>query len=256
MRSDKFTYLVVENAEDVCEGIERRMQVFENWESLGYCMGMKEAIEKIKSLKPHLIYLDWSLNGGSAYEVLQYIQNLPEYNPYIIFNTGFQSDNPEIPQEIVNKYKVDKYLVKPFWEILRRNLSVFLKEAEEKALQTSSKSKIVWVDDENGTKVPLPLSKIICVIQHPNNPRKRNFYIAAGIKEITIPITWEKCYELLDSNGINYFVTKARMHLVIKEFIERFEKPFVRLKDFSIKIEVVKEKVREFENWLTENNSQ
>ena len=75
MKIDKLTYLVVENAIDVCEGIERRMHTFTNWQSLGYCTGVKEAIEKINNTRPNLIYLDWGLTGGSAFEVMQQIQN-------------------------------------------------------------------------------------------------------------------------------------------------------------------------------------
>jgi len=255
MKPEKFRFLVVENAVDVCEGIERRMLPFEKWESLGYCTGVKEAIQKIKSSRPHLIYLDWSLNGGSAYEVLQHIQNLSEYDPYIIFNTGFQSDHPEIPQEIINQYKVDKYLVKPFWEDLRKNLSAYLKTAEEKFEQSAPKSKIVWIKDENGSSVSIPINKIICIIQNPTNPRKRNIYISTGISEITVQMTWEKCYDLLGTNNINYFITKSREHLVVKNFIEKFEKPFVRLKGFHLKVEVVKEKISEFVLWLNRDDN-
>jgi hypothetical protein len=55
---------------------------------------------------------------------------------------------------------------------------------------------------------------------------------------------------MLEKYGIKYFITKARQHLVVKEYIEKFERPYVRLRGFSVKIEVVKEKLREFENWL------
>jgi two-component system, LytTR family, response regulator len=252
MKFSKFTFLVVENAIDVCEGIERRMKNFENWKSLGYCVGVKEANEKIKTQKPDLIFLDWSLSGGSAFEILQDVQNTPNYNPYIIFNTGFQSDHPEIPQEIINKYKVDKYLVKPFWENLRNNLSAFLKEAEEKASGYISKSKVVWMEDERGLRIPIPLNRVVCIIQHPGNPRKKNFYITGNVSEITIQIAWDKSCELLDFSGINYFVTKSREHLVIKDFIEKFEKPFVRVKGLPFKIQVVKDKIKGFTCWLDE----
>jgi two-component system, LytTR family, response regulator len=250
MKSEKLKFLIVENAEDVCEGIERRMKPFENWQSIGYCTGLKETLTKIALFKPHLIFLDWSLNGGSAFEVLQQIQNTSHYNPYIIFNTGFQSDHPEIPQEIINKYSVDKYLVKPFWENLRQNMPSYLKEAEEKARQCQEKPKIVWVKNESGFKIPLSVNKIICVLQHPLNPRRRNFYVTTEAKEITISWTWDRCYELLDANNIDYFVTKSREHLVVKDFIEKFERPFVRLRGVPLKVEVVKEKLREFTDWL------
>jgi CheY-like chemotaxis protein len=252
MTSEQFTFLVVENAIDVCEGLERRMQAFEKWKSLGYCLGVKEAGEKILSQKPDLIFLDWSLNGGSAFEILQEIQNLSEYNPYIIFNTGFQSDHPEIPQEIINSYKVDKYLVKPFWENLRNHLSSYLKEAEDKSRNQLPKLKLLWIEDVHGEKIPLPVNRIICVIQHQENPRWKDFYIAGKQKEITLHISWENCYDILNDAQINYFVTKRRGHLVVKKYIECLEKPFVRVQELPFKVEVVKERIKKFREWLNE----
>ena len=250
MKPDTLTYLVIENVVDVCEGIVRRMNAFTNWQSLGYCTGVKEAIEKVATARPNLIYLDWGLNGGSAFEILQHIQNIPDYNPYILFNTGFQKDNPEIPQEIINNYKVDKYLVKPLWENLRNNLASYLKEAEEKASQLTDKQKTIWLEDTEGNKVSVVLQKLICICQHPVNPRNRLFYFNNGIKEVTVPLQWQKCFDLLDENKIDYFITKSRSHLVVKAYIERFEKPYVRLRNFPAKVEVVKENLKEFENWL------
>ena len=250
MKPDILTYLVIENVVDVCEGIVRRMNAFTNWQSIGYCTGVKEAIETITTKKPALIFLDWSLNGGSAFEILQHIQNILGYNPYILFNTGFQKDNPEIPQEIINNYKVDKYLVKPLWENLRNNLATYLKEAEDKANQVSDKLKAIWLEDTDGNKVSVVLHKLICICQHPVNPRNRMFYFNNGIKEITVPLQWQKCFDLLDENKIDYFITKSRSHLVVKAHIEKFEKPFVRLRNFPAKVEVVKENLKEFENWL------
>lgn len=248
---DKLTYLVVENAPDVCEGIIRRMNAFEKWHSIGYCMGVKESLEKITGSKPQLIFLDWSLNGGSAFEILQLIQNITDYNPYIIFNTGFQKDNPEIPQEIINNYTVDKYLVKPLWENLRNNLPTYLAEAEEKVTQQIPKSKCIWVADDNGTTVLLDLTKIICICQHPTDQRSRNIYFTNNDKQISITLQWQKCYDLLRQHEIDFFVTKSRSHLVVKNYVEKFEKPFVRMQGLKVfKIEVVKESIKDFERWL------
>jgi CheY-like chemotaxis protein len=251
MATNKLTYLVVENAPDVCEGIIRRMNAFEKWQSIGYCIGVKESLEKINVSKPQLIYLDWSLNGGSAFEILQLIQNIAQYNPYIIFNTGFQKDNPEIPQEIINNYKVDKYLVKPLWENLRNNLPVYLAEAEDKARHQTPKFKSIWLEDDHGHSVLIDLTKIICICQHPTEHRSRNVYLFSKEKEVTIAMQWHKCYELLRYHEIDFFITKNRSHLVVKQYVEKFEKPFVRLKGLTaFKIDVVKESVKDFERWL------
>lgn len=251
MATNKFTYLVIENAPDVCEGIIRRMNKFENWQTLGYCVCVKEAVEKIVAAKPNLLYLDWSLNGGSAFEILQQIQNLPAYNPYIIFNTGFQKDNPEIPQEIINKYKVDKYLVKPLWENLRINLPQYLQEAEEKIAQAENKRSLLWIDDIRKNKVQIDLHKIICICQHPSLPRCRNIFLVSKGEAIAVPLQWQKIYDLLHENNIDFFITKSRAHLVVKNYIEKFEKPFVRLKGLTaFKVDIVKENIKDFETWL------
>ena len=67
---------------------------------------------------------------------------------------------------------------------------------------------------------------------------------------MTIRLQWQKCYDILNENSIEYFVTKKRSHLVVKKFIDRFEKPYVRLINFPAKVEVVKENIRDFEDWL------
>ena len=67
---------------------------------------------------------------------------------------------------------------------------------------------------------------------------------------MVLNLQWQKCYDLLKENGIDYFITKSRSHLVNRAFIEKFEKPFVRMKNFPAKIEVVKENLKEFQEWL------
>jgi two-component system, LytTR family, response regulator len=248
--SSKLTYVVIENATDVCEGIQRRMMPFTKWQSLGYCTGVNNAIEKIITQKPVLIFLDWGLNGGSAYEVLQAVQNIATYNPYIIFNTGFQRDNPEIPQEILNNYSVDKYLVKPYWETLRNHLSQYLAEAERKS-QMQKHDKRTWIANSSGASVQIDLSQLSCIVQHSSDARTRDFYFADADKPVSISLQWSKCIELLKEQGIDFFVTKNRSHLVTKGFVFKYEKPFAWVKGVAaFKLDVVKESLREFEEWL------
>jgi len=248
--STDLSFLVIENAPDVCEGIIRRMIPFTNWKSQGYALSVKEAIRKIEENRPHLLFLDWGLNGGSAFEVMQSIHQFPDYHPYIIFNTGFQRDNPEIPQELINHYKVDKYLIKPIWENLKLNLPAYLQEAEEKARRPKEAAKKTWLDDISGKKIFADLSQLICICQHPVEPRQRILYFNRPPSTITLSLQWHKCYELLNRFQISFFITKNRSHLVCKPFVEVFEKPFVRLSGFPAKIEVVKESAKAFEDWL------
>lgn len=251
MPTEQYLYLVVENATDVCEGIIRRMSPFEKWKPLGYAVSVKEAISRIELYQPNLIFLDWSLAGGSAYEILQSIENNKDYDPYIIFNTGFQKDNPDIPQQIFNLYQVDKYLVKPFWETLRLQLPQFLAEAEVKANQLQRlHRKKSWLEAVSGEKIPVDLTTLKCICQHPTAARQRIYFFDNGHKEIHVQLQWQKCTDLLMENKIDFFITKSRGHLVCREYIEVYEKPFVRLRQFPAKIEVVKENIKRFEEWL------
>lgn len=250
--SSEYSYIIIEDSEKVCNGIKERMDEFVKWKLITYAHHVTDAVEQVLANKPNLIFLDWSLKGGSAYEVLQQIQNVRGYNPYIIFNTGYQNENPEIPQEIINNYNIDKYIVKPVFEKLRQHLCVYLKEAEAKAKNNNISANInyVWIEDTERNKIKIDAGNIICICQNPADARSRIIYLSAAPYNLQVPYTWDKCTSLLEDNNISFFISKARESVLNKSFIEKFEKPFVRLKGVAFKIEVTKEKIREFEDWL------
>ena len=80
MRTLKFQ--VIENASSVCEGIIKRMIQFPHWESIGYTTGINDSCKIIETYRPQLLFMDWDLAGGSAYEILRFVQNLSGYKPY------------------------------------------------------------------------------------------------------------------------------------------------------------------------------
>lgn len=241
-------YLIIEDSLKVCDGIAERMNTYSKWKSCSFAHHVEDAKRISLAEKPQLIFIDWALKGGSAYEVLAHITKIPNYHPYIIFNTGYQSENPEIPQEIINNYKIDKYVVKPLWENLRKNLSTYLLEAEKK-LEQNTLVKEIWLTDIQKRKVHFNLLDLICICQDAENHYSKNFYSSTSEK-LTIKISWLEIIEILKENNINYFVTNGRHHLVIKDHIETYKRPFVKMKKFPFKIEVVKEKLHEFELWL------
>lgn len=247
-------YLIIEDSLKVCDGIAERMQAFSKWKSCSFAHHVEDAKKISAKEKPQLIFIDWALKGGSAYEVLSHIQNIPNYHPYIIFNTGYQSENPEIPQEIINNYKIDKYVVKPLWENLRKNLSTYLTEAEKK-LEQNIVVKEIWLTDIQKRKVHINLLDLICICQDSENHYSKNFYIS-NIERITFKISWIEIIEILKQNKICFFVTNSRHHLITKQFIESYKRPFIKMKNFPFKIEVVKEKLHEFEVWIEDSNKE
>ncbi len=249
MELNKYTYLVIENAPAVCEGIIKRMKPFEEWCSLGYAMNVKDAHRIIREYHPHLLFLDWSLQGGSAYDILELCDNIVNYFPYVIFNTGYQKEHPEIPQYIFNNYHIDKYLIKPFWEDLRQNLYSYLENAKEKAANASFQRNKIWVVDINKIKTIIYTDQVTCICQDPVISKHKIIYSLFN-NPVVISSQWHKIYEKLDSYNINYFITKSRGHLVVKNHIHKYIRPYVYLHELNFKIEVVKDNLKIFEEWL------
>lgn len=246
----KFKYLIVEDSLKVCNGIKSRLDEYTHWECTGFAHHVQDALTFINSERPSLIFLDWALKGGSSFEILKLIKEIMHYDPYIIFNTGYQSEKPEIPQEIINNHKVDKYLVKPLWEKLRENLSLYLKEASEKHTKSQRAIQETWLEDIFRKKHLIKLKSIVCIQQHFDLPYCKMLYFNDG-SHIIIKANWQSMIQLLEDSNLNFFITNSKYHIIIKEYIHQYKRPYVIIDSFKQKIEVVKNKLSAFEKWLS-----
>lgn len=252
-KSTKLCYIIIEDSLKICEGIKDRMVSFSHWKCAGFSHHIEDAKLMVEKKKPQLIFLDWALQGGSANDVLQHIAALPKYKPYIIFNTGYQIENPEIPQEIINNFKVDKYLLKPFWDKLRTELASFVQEAEAKSQFTANIENIIWITDINKTKHKILVEDIICFSINKESSYLKEINLA-NQEKIIIKYTWSEIYDLLEMFKDYYFITNSKEHLIFKNHIIRYKRPYVYLQSFNqkIKLEVVKNKLSFFDDWLKE----
>ena len=131
MKRSTFKYLVIEDDKSIWKNISARMQKFLQWKAVPFTDSLEEAITLIDTHRPDLIFSDWSIRGGNAYPILTHIHQSSGYTPYIIFFTGYQGENPEIPQIVFNEFPlVKKYLVKPIFQQLTENLTQYIAEAE------------------------------------------------------------------------------------------------------------------------------
>ncbi|MEO7044976.1 MAG: hypothetical protein ABI091_06680 [Ferruginibacter sp.] len=245
-------YTIVEDSIKVCNGIKERMDDFPNWKCCGFIHHANDVIKEIERFRPQLIYIDWALKGGSAFEVLSDISSLLEYNPYIIFNTGYQAENPEIPQDIINNYKIDKYLVKPLWENLRLHLPEYLKEAEQRSTHPVQELNRVWLTDITRKHHQVNMNSIVCILQDFENPYFK-VIILDDRTSLTLKVSWAKIAELLETYKINSFVTNSREHIIVKGHVQFYKRPYVSLHHFKHKIEVVKNKLAAFEEWMAKS---
>lgn len=248
--TSKLTYYIVEDITDAAIRLQHEMQQFADWQFAGHAKAVKQAKHDIGEKKPQLIFCDWDIIGGSGFEVLQFIKSIIHYHPFIIFNTGFQSDHPDIAEELINTYKPDAFINKPYWQKLKEQLETLLNRAKIKSIEQNKEQNSIWINDERGRKIPICPQHIICILQSEINPRSKIFYTLLFQKGIELIITWKEINLILSEHHINFFITNKRSSVVIKNSIESYYSPFVYLKQLSIKVEIVTEYIKDFEMWL------
>ena len=61
MKKARYSYVVIEDDLNVCEGVKERMDAFTNWDCLGLLPAYDAALEVIQKDKPNLLFLDYSI---------------------------------------------------------------------------------------------------------------------------------------------------------------------------------------------------
>jgi two-component system LytT family response regulator len=103
----KTTCLIIDDEKLARDLIAEFLQNYPELQLLGECSKGTEAVEKINSLKPDLIFLDVQMPGMNGFDVLEEI----DHEPYVIFVTAY--DQHAI--KAFEKNAVD-YLLKPLDE--------------------------------------------------------------------------------------------------------------------------------------------
>ncbi len=247
----QFTFLVVDDYDDTCKGIINKMKAFDKWVSCGYERHVIRAIDNIIQNKPELIFLDWDLAGGKAFTVLDYIKSIDNYFPFIIFNSGYLAEHPEIAEKAHNEYNVDKilYVKKPIFGERFNEIENYIKEAESKAIKEQVKNgKFAIIKTTSGSVLKLDF-ELLLAIEHNNETQIKYFYFANHSLPLFIDINWKSCYDLLDSLEINYYIYNHREGLIIKNYISKVNLPNISITGLDKKFMVPKNKHKEFLSW-------
>lgn len=253
MNSNKLSFLVIDDISSVCERIISIMKNYPKWHSFGYETFVHKAIANITLNKPCLLFLDWKLLGGNAFSILEHISTMKNYNPYIIFNTAHLTDDPGIVEEAINIFKVDKFITvdKPAFGKLFEKIDDYLKEAEMKSITLKEEIE-VWVNDEHGIKVRKNLI-MLASISHLYNQNKKALYFADSEHPLISNMTWNECYDFLDNNRIDYFITNKRESIITRNHISKIDFPYVYMLQKNLKFTIVKERKKAFEEWMKES---
>jgi two-component system, LytTR family, response regulator len=243
MNELNYSYIVVEDEMEVCKQIQIRMNKFPNWECLGLIPFYAEALNLIHQKKPNLLFLDYSIRGGNTFSLLDEIYKMENYEPYIIFFTAFQSDNPEIPEEAINNHKVNKYLIKPIFEKLTLYLEEYLLEAEKWIIHHEKID--FWIETILKQKIKINPQEIVCIVQSETN--SRNKLIRTSNNDVyEIRASWDLCEKMAHKYNVDYCFANARDSLINKKFITKLQKPKVWLNN-QFWVEVTKDKWKEVE---------
>ncbi|HMP92085.1 MAG TPA: hypothetical protein PKD90_04385 [Phnomibacter sp.] len=243
-------YLVVEDIEDVSTRLVHEMQAYPQWQLAGTAKSVREARQLLTEHKPQLLFCDWDLVGGSGFEVLQYAGSIAGYQPFVVFNTAFQSDHPEIAEEMVNTYRPDVFINKPYWQKVREQLSEIVQKAACKHKENAS-SAAIWIKTITGEHRRIEAENIFAIIQCSQNPRNKLIYLTGYSHPIASAITWQQAAQMMEHGGQEVFPVNRRFALVSKMHIQRYQPPYLWVGKPQLKLEVVKENVKDFERWLS-----
>lgn len=266
---NRFTFIVVDDDVEVCNGIIQKMKSHLNWTAVGHAQSPKKTIALIEQHYPNLIFLDWDLMGGNAFEVLDFLKLKTEYKPYIIFNTAHFKANIEISEKVVNEYKIDKLLCigKPIFGELFEKIDALVIDAEQKIRSKNSTEYLnnFWFDClEEKTDIHSSIDKHIkirkrmCVndimaIEIPNNNnRLKKIHFKNESKPIIIKATWDWCCQLLEKHNVDYFITNYRESLIIRNYITEINLPVIKIQGINTGFKIVQDKKSDFETWLNE----
>lgn len=246
----QYHYLVVEDVEDVVARLVHQMQHYAHWQCAGTTGIVRQAIKLIDAAEPHLIFCDWDLIGGSGFEVLKHIRSKTGYHPYIVFNTGFQTDHPEIAEELINTYKVDAFINKPYWKKLMEQLPTILEKAHQKVLQQAQVNNDVWLRTAQGEKIKIDPLHITAVLQHPNVPRYKCVYLNGQAEPIIAVLTWPAVTTLLQDHAHDHFAINRRYAIICRAYLQRYQSHHVWVGNPPLRLEVVRENAKAFEEWV------
>lgn len=128
----KTTCLIIDDEKLARDLIIEYLQSYPDLELVGECAKGTEAVEKINSLKPDLIFLDVQMPGMNGFDVLEEI----EHEPYVIFVTAY--DQHAI--KAFEKNAVD-YLLKPLDE--ERFRTAIQRALKRKGLEQSNMEELM-----------------------------------------------------------------------------------------------------------------
>jgi two-component system LytT family response regulator len=246
----KYTYCIIEDAKDVCDGIISRMNDFDNWQYIGDAQDIDAAMEIIFNSNPNLIFMDWDIKGSSTFPLLERLKLQSDYKPFIIFFTAFQNDEPQIPEKIHNQYKVHKYLVKPIWNNLSENLKDYLEEAVQYVMQ-HSKVTLRTIDTE---LIAINFNDVVYCTVFDGEKRTKSLLLSNG-NTLIVKGNLDDIENHFKNHKVNTIRPNKRYSILNTAFIKSYKRPTIHLTATNKTLEVSPDNIKDFEEWYLTRNT-
>jgi hypothetical protein len=146
---------------------------------------------------------------------------------------------------------VDAFVNKPYWEKLKAQMPELMAQALEKAKGGQNDNHIYfWLKLFDGEKVRANLKHLMAIVQCPHNPRNKRLYLQNQNEPYTVTLTWAEASLLFAKANQPAFAVNKRYAIIGKNYVQRYQPPYVWVGEPTIKLEVVKENQKGFEAWM------
>ncbi|MEZ5046077.1 MAG: hypothetical protein R2831_03705 [Chitinophagaceae bacterium] len=250
----KPSYIIIEDIPEIAEKTRQIIsEMNDDWEFLGVEGWLEPAQHAVLTKKPDIIYLDYEINGGYTFEIIDAIMELDSYKPFIIFNTSFMAQKPQIAESLSNKYKnyIGLFFNK---KNLFQQLKIEMPRIREDVLRQLKPAEI-QLEEFFPKDIYCKQIHNVCPqdIVHVSifdaSKRSKSIFLNNG-SNIIVKKSFSFFSDLFKFYDINFFFTNKKFSMVNKSHIVKYNRPFVYFKHPIKKVEVARENVIEFERWL------
>lgn len=177
--------IIIDDEEFAREELKHQLSIYQDFEIIAEAVNGTDAIQKIKDLKPDLIFMDIEIPGLKGIEVAEMLFNDPVYMPFIVIVTAYHNFAID-----AFKYDVKDYLLKPI-EPKRFSLtaSKIIKHFENKNIfdsivaKSSNKSTIIKTSEISYITV----EDSVIFIYSSNKPYSTTFRTLDDIEKVLDP---------------------------------------------------------------------
>lgn len=211
----KIKTLIVDDEPLALQGLKIRLEQFEDIDIVASASNGREAVKKIRSERPDLVFLDIQMPGMNGFDVVKAIAN--EELPIIIFATAF--DNYAI--QAFDTHATD-YLLKPIEEDRLEQAIFKVREQISEHIAIEQNAKLIDLIRSLDTPPEIELSEILTVDDITTKKQFESHFNIKDRGEITLVDV--STIEWIDAAGDYMCLHTSNKTHILRETMKNMEK--------------------------------